>query len=267
MEKAGVEIVVRPARDRDRRPGRGGARRGPRGVRLAPARARAPRAQPDAGGARRLAGLLHPLRAARAPGRRAGPLLREPAGLGLAALPHPQDRAARRSHGRDLPVRAARSTRAAGCASSSWAIPLVDRIPPPAGPAERPRGAPPPGSRRGRARRGAAARQPAQRAAQLTAAPARRRAAPARVGPRAPLRAGPRAEPAARRARRAARSAVRPRRASPSRVRGRDLRRGARRRRGDHEARHRDPRDRAPRHALRGGGPRERADAPRSGGA
>ena len=109
MEKAGVELVVHQRelavgglvevlRDRARIV-----------CGLAAPRPRARRGAAGPGRARRLARLQHAACAPRAPARRrAGALLREPAGLGLAPLPHPQDRAARRPHGGDLPVRAGR---------------------------------------------------------------------------------------------------------------------------------------------------------------
>ena len=143
--------------------------------RLAAARPRAGPRPPRPGGAGRLAGLLHPLRAARAARRSAGALLREPAGVGLAALPHPRSsRGASTAWPRSSRSSRA-STRAPACASSSWAIRSSTGIPPPAARrsrrgARRASGSPP--ARGG----GAAAREPAQRAARLAAAPARRRA-------------------------------------------------------------------------------------------
>ena len=120
MEKRGVELVARPARARGGRNRRAGPRACPGS--LGPGGACRRRCARRAAGSRRagrLVRLQSSLRPARPARRRADALLRLAPGLGLAPRPHPQARAARRSHGGDLPLRARRLRRHRASPSTS----------------------------------------------------------------------------------------------------------------------------------------------------
>ena len=264
MEKAGVEIVV-PQRElavgglgiellRDLHRIVGAWRRMTRALARSAARPRDPRG---------FAGLQPAVRAAREARRRAGALLREPAGVGVAARPGPEDRAARGSARGDLPVRAGGLRRARACAVDFVGHPLVDRA---RAARRRERTRAPRGARSASTNRArwwcccpaAGATRSAPRC--RSSSPPRRRCT--RAIPRVGFARGGGAVDRSRRHRRGHRGDEPAGAARPHRRRGPHARRDPRRRRGAGEARHRDARGRVARHAARGDRARATASPP-----